>query len=78
MDETTTTIRVMIKDINNVFKVTHQILGYPGPKGDSHRKLQLRKVHPSDLSPSVLVEKLVINSQRKPRRMREVGTIKTR
>ena len=78
MDETATTIRVMTKDITKVFKVTHQILGYCGPKGDSHRKLQLRKVHPSDLSPSVLVEKLVINSQRKPSRMKALGTIKTR
>jgi hypothetical protein len=78
MDETTTTIRVMIKDITNVFKVTHQILGYWGPKGDFHRKLQLLKVHPSDLSPSVLIEKLVINSQRKPTRMRALGTIKAR
>jgi len=78
MDETTTTIRVMIKDITNVFKVTHQILGYWGPKGDSHRKLQLPKVHPSDLSPSVLVEKLVINSQRKPSTIRALDTIKTR
>ncbi len=78
MDETTTTIRVMIKDIANVFKVTHQILGYWGPKGDFHRKLQLLKVHPSDLSPSVLVEKLVINSQRKPTRIRALGTIKAR
>lgn len=78
MDETTTTIRVMIKDITNVFKVTHQILGYWGPKGDSHRKLQLPKVHPRDLNPSVLVEKLVINSQAKPRRMRALGTIKAR
>lgn len=78
MDETTTTIRVMIKDITNVFKVTHQILGYWGPKGDSHKKLQLRQVHPSDLSPSVLIEKLVINSQRKPIRIRALGTIKAR
>jgi hypothetical protein len=78
MEETTTTIRVMSTDINIVFRVTTQILGTPGPNGDFHRKLQLRKVHPSDLSPSVLVEKLVINSQRKPRMMREVGMIKTR
>jgi len=68
----------MIKDINNVFKVIHQILGYWGPKGDFHRKLQLLNVHPSDLSPSVLIEKLVINNQRKPRRIRALSTIKTR
>jgi len=78
MDETATTIRVITKDITNVFKVTCQILGYWGPKGDFHKKLQLRKVHPNDLSPSVLVEKLVISSQRKPSRMRALGTIRTR
>jgi len=69
---------VMVKDINKVFNVTHQILGYSGPNGDSQRKLQLCKVHLSGLRPSVLVEKLVINNQRKPRMMRELEMIKTR
>jgi hypothetical protein len=77
-DETATTIRVMIRDIRRVFRVTAQILGYWGPNGDSHKKLQLFRVHPSDFNPSTLVEKLVISNHRKPRIMRVLGTIRTR
>jgi hypothetical protein len=61
-----------------VLKVINQMVGDMGPKGGFHRKLQLRRVHPSDFRPSVLVEKLVINSHRKPRRIRALGTIKRR
>jgi hypothetical protein len=68
----------MIKDINNVFRVTAQMLGYSGPNGDSHKNRQLCKVHPSDLNPSVLVEKLVISNHKNPRMMRVLGTIKAR
>jgi hypothetical protein len=68
----------MIRDITRVFRVTVQMLGYCGPKGDSHRKRQLFRVHPSDCNPSTLVEKLVISNHRKPRIMRLLGTIRTR
>lgn len=78
MDETRTTRTVMPAATRKVLKVINQIVGDMGPKGGFHRKLQLRRVHPSDLRPSVLVEKLVINNHRKPRRIRALGTIKRR
>jgi len=78
MDETRTTRTVIPAATRKVLRVINQILGDMGPKGGFHRKLQLRRVHPSDLRPSVFVEKLVTSSQRKPRRIRALGTIKRR
>jgi len=61
-----------------VLRVTNHILGKLRPKGDFHKKLQLLKVHPNDFSPSVLVEKVVINSHKKPRKIGMVNTIKAK
>jgi len=67
----------MINDINRVFRVTNQMLGYPGPRGDSHRNLQLCNVHPTGCSPTVLVEKEVITSHTYPRTEKRVGMSNT-
>jgi len=69
---------VMIRDITSVLSVTPQILGNLGPNGDSHKNRQFASVQPSDLSPSVLVEKEVMMSHTYPTAITKLGMARIR